>query len=226
MQHQLIELPYQENGLEPLMSAETLQYHHGKHHAGYVNKLNSLIKGTPYEMMGLEDIIRKADGPIFNNAAQVFNHDYFFKGMTKEETTPSAELAALIDETFGSMEAFKEQFIEKAAGLFGSGWVWLTMDQEKKLHINKMCNANTALRFGLYPLMTCDVWEHAYYIDHRNGRPKYLEAWWQLINWRFVSENLAEYMHAGGQKYLQECAQSSMVCDYLDELQNNERIGS
>lgn len=226
MQHRLINLPYDEKGLEPLMSAETLQYHHGKHHAGYVDKLNGLIGGTSYENMSLEDIIRKADGAIFNNASQVFNHNYFFNGMIREETEPSAELAALIDAQFGSMDAFKEAFLEKAAGLFGSGWVWLAVDEHKKLQINKMCNANSPIRFGLFPLLTCDVWEHAYYIDHRNARPKYLSIWWELINWRFVSENLAEFMGAGGQKYLQECPEPTMMCDYLDELQNNERIGS
>ncbi len=226
MQHQLMELPYEAGALEPLMSAETLQYHHGKHHAGYINKLNSLIKETPYESMNLEDIIRQADGAIFNNASQVFNHNYFFKGLTKEQHKPSAELLSLIEGEYGSMDTFKNLFFEKATGLFGSGWVWLSVDKEKRLHIHKMCNANSPLRFGLFPLMTCDVWEHAYYIDHRNARPKYLEAWWELVNWQFVSEKLAEFMGAGAQKYLQECTESTMVCDYLDELQDNERIES
>lgn len=226
MQHQLIELPYAYDGLEPLMSAETLEYHHGKHHAGYVNKLNSLISGTEYETMRLEDIIRQADGAVFNNASQVFNHDHFFKGLSREASAPSAELAALIDNQFGSMESFKDAFLGTAAGLFGSGWVWLSIDQSKKLQIHKMCNANSPLRFGLVPLLTCDIWEHAYYIDHRNARPKYLDAWWELVNWHFVSEKLADFMHAGAQKYLQECPESTMMCDYLDELQKNERIGN
>jgi len=226
MEHLLMELPYDYDALEPAMSSETLRYHHDKHHQGYVNKLNSLIKGTEYESMALEDIIKQADGAIFNNASQVFNHDYFFKGITREKTVPSTELQSLIGATYGSMEAFRKAFLEKATGVFGSGWVWLSIDKEKKLQLHKMCNANSPLRFGLFPLMTCDVWEHAYYIDYRNNRPEYLEKWWDMVNWQFVSENLAEFTHATAQKYLQECPESTMVCDYLDELQNNERIES
>jgi Fe-Mn family superoxide dismutase len=174
--------------------------------------------------MSLEDIIRQANGPIFNNAAQIFNHDYFFKGMTNKPTTPSAELLSLIETTFGSMDAMKELFLKSCTDLFGSGWVWLSIDKEKNLRIGQTCNANTPLRYGLHPLMACDIWEHAYYIDYRNNRPQYLAGWWELIDWTFVSENLAAFMQVGKQKYLQECPEETIVCDYLDALQDNERI--
>lgn len=226
MEHTLISLPYPKNALEPFMSAETLEYHHGKHHGGYVKKLNALIKGTEFETMRLEDIILHADGAIFNNAAQVFNHNAFFSGLTRAETSPSVELSDLIETKFGSMERFKETFMEMATALFGSGWVWLSIDKRKELHLNKTCNANTPLRYGRFPLMTCDIWEHAYYIDYRNDRASYLKQWWELINWNYVSENLAASMHTESQNYLQACPEPTMMCDYLDELQDSERTGS
>lgn len=190
MTHTLMDLPFDENALEPYISKETLQYHHGKHHAGYVSKLNGLIEDTEYEEMELEDIVKKADGGIFNNAAQVYNHNFYFNGMSKKVTSPSKELLALVERDFGSIKAFKEIYLEKAAGLFGSGWVWLSIDRSGSLVLESFSNAGNPLLSGHTPLLTCDVWEHAYYIDYRNARPDYLEKWWELVNWDFVSENL------------------------------------
>jgi len=185
-----MDLPFDENALEPHISKETLQYHHGKHHAGYVNKLNGLIEGTVYADMKLEEIVKKADGGIFNNAAQVFNHDFYFNGMSTTATSPSKELLALFERDFSSIEAFKEKFLEMAAGLFGSGWVWLSINDSGTLVIESFSNAGNPLLLGHTPLLTCDVWEHAYYIDYRNARPDYLQKWWELVNWDFVSDNL------------------------------------
>jgi len=190
MTHTLMDLPFDENALEPHISKETLQYHHGKHHAGYVNKLNGLIEGTVYADMKLEEIVKKADGGIFNNAAQVFNHDFYFNGMSTTATSPSKELLALFERDFSSIEAFKEKFLEMAAGLFGSGWVWLSINDSGTLVIESFSNAGNPLLLGHTPLLTCDVWEHAYYIDYRNARPDYLQKWWELVNWDFVSDNL------------------------------------
>ncbi len=190
MVHELKILPFAYNALEPMMSEETLHYHHDKHHAGYVTKLNGLIKGTLYESKTLEEIIKSADGPIFNNAAQVYNHDFFWNSLSPKATNPSETLSSMIDKEFGSMEDFKKSFIEKAVSLFGSGWVWLCIDKNNKLSIEQTKNADTPIRFHLKPLLTCDVWEHAYYIDYRNMRPDYLDNWWRLINWEFVSNNL------------------------------------
>ncbi len=191
MTHTLMDLPFDENALEPYISKETLQYHHGKHHAGYVNKLNALIEGTVYADMELEEIVKKADGGIFNNGAQVFNHDFYFNGMSTKATSPSKELLALIERDFSSMDAFKEKFLEMAAGLFGSGWVWLSVKDSDSLVIESFSNAGNPLLLDHTPLLTCDVWEHAYYIDYRNARADYLEKWWELVNWDFVSDNLA-----------------------------------
>lgn len=188
MTHMLITLPFDENALSPRLSAETMQYHHGKHHAGYIAKLNALIAGTSYENMPLEEIITTAEGGIFNNAAQVYNHNVYFEGMTSKHTTPSKALQDKIVHTFDSMEHFKELFLDAAANLFGSGWVWLCKSREGELLIKSYSNAANPLLDGLTPLMTCDVWEHAYYIDYRNVRPEYLKAWWELIDWEFVSQ--------------------------------------
>jgi Fe-Mn family superoxide dismutase len=193
-----MELPYEPSALEPYFSAETISYHYGKHHAGYVNKLNSLIEGTPYEDKTLDDIIKNGDGAIFNNAAQVYNHDFYWKGLSATATNPSAKLLGLIERDFGSIKAFEEAFLAAATGFFGSGWTWLIMTNAQKLEIKTTSNADTPLRHEEIPLLTCDVWEHAYYIDYRNGRPNYLANWWILINWDFVSDNLAkvENLHA------------------------------
>ncbi|MDD2838584.1 MAG: superoxide dismutase [Sulfuricurvum sp.] len=191
MQHQLMALPYEHSALEPYISAETLSYHYDKHHAGYVNKLNSLIEGTEFVDAELETIILKASGAVFNNAAQVYNHDFYWKGLKPGKSELSKELADRIDAAFGSLESLKEQFLSIAAGFFGSGWIWLVLTPEGELKIETTSNADTPIRHGQKPLLTCDVWEHAYYIDYRNARPNYLSNWWPLINWEFVSENFA-----------------------------------
>lgn len=190
MKHQLINLPFDEHALEPAVSAETLQYHHGKHHQGYINNLNKLIEGTKFETMSLEEIITQADGGIFNNAAQVYNHNFYFNGLSGEKSEPSAALSTLIERDFGSLDALKEAFLQAASGLFGSGWVWLALDKKETLQIQSHSNAGNPLLNGDTPLMTCDVWEHAYYIDYRNARADYLAKWWELINWDFVSQQL------------------------------------
>lgn len=190
MQHTLMTLPYEQSALEPHISAETISYHYGKHHAAYVNKLNGLIAGTQYEDKSLEYTVKHADGAIFNNAAQVYNHDFYWNGLSPVPTGPSTELSNLITRDFGSMETFKEKILVAAAGFFGSGWVWLVISKDGKLVIDQTSNADTPIRHDVVALLTCDVWEHAYYIDYRNGRPDYLENWWKLINWEFVSNNL------------------------------------
>ena len=190
MTHTLMKLPFKMDALEPHISKETLTYHHCKHHAGYVNKLNDLIEGTVYADAELEEIVKKAEGGIFNNAAQVFNHDFYWNSMSEKETSASKELLALIERDFTSMEAFKKKFLEMAAGLFGSGWVWLSINESGTLVIESFSNAGNPLLLGHTPLLTCDVWEHAYYIDYRNARADYLEKWWELVNWEFVSNNL------------------------------------
>ncbi len=190
MEHQLMKLPYGYDALEPMISQETLHYHYDKHHAGYVAKLNTLIKETVFESKTLEEIIKSADGAIFNNASQVFNHDFFWKSLSNTSTNQSAYLTSKIDEKFGTLEGFKKEFIDSAIGLFGSGWVWLCLDEENQLTIVTTSNANTPLTTKLQPLMVCDVWEHAYYLDYQNVRADYLENFWKLINWDFISTNL------------------------------------
>jgi len=184
-------LPFELDALEPHISKETLEYHHGKHHNAYVTNLNNLIEGTTYEEMPLEEIIKTSEGGIFNNAAQVYNHNFYFNGLIAEKTEPSEMLQSKIKEDFGSMEAFKTAFLKACATLFGSGWVWLSVQPDGKLLIEQMSNANNPLLGVNRPLLTCDVWEHAYYVDYRNARPSYLEEWWALINWEFVSRNYA-----------------------------------
>lgn len=212
MAHTLIELPFDEKALEPYISAETIQYHHGKHHQGYVNKLNTLIGGTPFEELTLEEIIMRSDGAVFNNAAQVFNHDFYFRGMSMAQSAPSPVLLKCIEETFGSLETLKKAFLEAGAGLFGSGWVWLSLNKEGHLLIELRHNADTPIRHGNIPLMTCDVWEHAYYIDYRNARADYLQKWWDLIDWEFVSENFAQanYMEF-------PCDEKSGACEFSED---------
>jgi Fe-Mn family superoxide dismutase len=190
MQLSLPTLPFAKNALEPYISEETLEYHHGKHHAAYVNKYNDLVKGTEYEELPLLEVIRKASGPVFNNGAQAFNHDFYWKCLSPEKTEPSKELSEAITEAFGSMDKFKEAFTQSAVTLFGSGWTWLIIGTDGKLAIENGSNAGTPVQHeGKHPLLTCDVWEHAYYIDTRNARPKYVENFWNIVNWHFVSEN-------------------------------------
>ena len=221
MTHTLMNLPFDENALEPTISTETLQYHHGKHHAGYINNLNKLIEDTKYAELDLAQIIVSAEGGIFNNAAQVYNHNFYFKGMTNEATEPSKQLVDLMDRDFGSVEAFKEIFLETAAGLFGAGWVWLSIDGSGSLVLESFSNAGNPLLSANTPLLTCDVWEHAYYIDYRNARPAYLEKWWELINWDFVSQNL-EFFSESRHGFIDPCNENSDLCDYIDSIERVE----
>jgi Fe-Mn family superoxide dismutase len=191
--HELPKLPYADNALEPHISAETIQYHYGKHHATYVDKLNGLIPGTEFESSTLEEIIMKAGGGIFNNAAQVWNHTFYWNCLSPNGGgTPSGELADAIDKTFDSFESFKEQFSNSAVNNFGSGWTWLVKNADGGIEILNTSNAANPMTDGKQPLLTCDVWEHAYYVDYRNARPKYVEAFWNLVNWDFVSQNFAK----------------------------------
>jgi Fe-Mn family superoxide dismutase len=192
MVHQLPDLPYAQNALEPYISAETLQFHHGKHHNAYVTNLNNLISGTEFEEMSLEDIIRKAKGGLFNNAAQVYNHTFYWNCMAPGAGgRPTGGLAAAIDAAFGSFDQFVETFSKTAVTTFGSGWAWLVRNSDGGLEIVSTGNAGTPLTADQTPLLTCDVWEHAYYIDYRNARPDYVKAFWNLANWDFVAGNLA-----------------------------------
>ncbi len=190
MEHKLPELPFAKDALEPTISKETIEYHYGKHHQAYVNNLNKQIQETEFEDMSLEDIIKKSSGGIFNNAAQVWNHTFYWNCLSPDAGgKPDGELAKAIDETFGSFDEFKEKFSATAAGTFGSGWAWLVKDSDGKLEIVSTSNAGTPMTDNKTALLTCDVWEHAYYIDYRNARPKYLEKFWDLVNWDFVAEN-------------------------------------
>jgi len=192
MVHQLPQLPYAKDALAPHISAETIEYHYGKHHQTYVTNLNKLIEGTKFAEAGLEAIIKKASGGLFNNAAQVFNHSFYWNCLSPQGGgEPTGELAESINKTFGSFAAFKEKFSQTAITTFGSGWAWLVKDGAGKLEIVSTGNAGCPLTEGKTPLLTCDVWEHAYYIDYRNARPKYVEAIWDLVNWAFVAKNFA-----------------------------------
>lgn len=187
----LPELPYAKDALVPHMSQETLEYHHGKHHNAYVNNLNNLIKGTKHENMSLEEIILSSEGPIFNNSAQIWNHTFFWNSLSPKgggEATGKA-LEAITKE-WGSFEKFKEEFTKSAVANFGAGWTWLVKNKDGKLAIVNTSNAQTPLTTGATPLLTVDVWEHAYYIDYRNERPKFINGFWALANWDFVNNNL------------------------------------
>lgn len=190
MTHVLPPLPFAKDSLEPVISAETLDYHYGKHHQAYVTNLNKLVAGTEFAEASLEEIVMQSDGGIFNNAAQVWNHTFYWNGLSPNGGgEPGGALAAAIGEAFGSFAAFKEAFIKSAAGNFGSGWTWLVKNEDGSLEIVNTSNAATPLRDGKTPLLTVDVWEHAYYIDYRNARPKYLDEIWKLVNWDFVAAN-------------------------------------
>lgn len=192
MAFELPALPYANDALAPHISAETIEYHYGKHHQTYVTNLNNLIAGTEYENASLEDIILKSSGGLFNNAAQVWNHTFYWNCLTPNGTgAPAGELAAAIDATFGSFDKFKEEFTKCAVTTFGSGWAWLVKNADGSLALVSTSNAACPLTAGQTPLLTCDVWEHAYYIDFRNARPKYVEAFWSLVNWDFVAANFA-----------------------------------
>ena len=191
MEHKLPELPYPKNALEPHISAETLEFHHDKHHATYVTKLNGLIPGTEFENMSLEDIVSKAPaGGIFNNAAQVWNHTFYWDCMSpKGGGEPSGALGEAITKAFGSYDDFKKKFADMGANNFGSGWTWLVKKSDGGVDIVNTSNAANPMTDGMTPLLTCDVWEHAYYIDYRNARPKYIEAFWNVVNWEFAAKN-------------------------------------
>ena len=192
MTHVLPPLPYAVNALEPVISAETIDYHYGKHHQAYVTNLNNLIPGTEFASATLEEIILKSDGGVFNNAAQVWNHTFYWNGLSPQGGgEPRGNLAKAIDAEFGSFEGFKEAFNKSAVGNFGSGWTWLVKNSDGLLQIINTSNAANPMRDGLKPLLTIDVWEHAYYIDYRNARPKYLKEIWSLVNWDFVANNFA-----------------------------------
>jgi len=188
----LPELPYKKDALAPHMSAETLEFHHGKHHAAYVNNLNKLLDGKPEAAKSLEDIILGSDGGVFNNAAQVWNHTFFWNCMKPNGGgAPTGDLAAAIQRDFGSFDKFKEEFSNAAATQFGSGWAWLVLGKDGKLAVAKTGNADLPMKHGQKALLTIDVWEHAYYIDYRNARPKFIETFLNhLVNWDFVAQNL------------------------------------
>ncbi|PHI30750.1 superoxide dismutase [Fe] [Budvicia aquatica] len=192
MSFELPTLPYAKDGLEPHISAETLEYHYGKHHNTYVVNLNNLVKGTEFEGKSLEEIILKSSGGIFNNAAQVWNHTFYWNCLAPNAGgEPAGAVADAIVKHFGSFAAFKEQLTDSAIKNFGSGWTWLVKKADGKLAIVNTSNAANPMTDGDKPLLTVDVWEHAYYIDYRNARPKYLENFWALVNWEFVAKNLA-----------------------------------
>ena len=190
MTHVLPPLPFARDALEPVISAETIDYHYGKHHQAYVTNLNKLIAGTEFADASLEDIVMQSDGGMFNNAAQVWNHTFYWSGLSPDGGgQPVGALAAAIDNAFGSFAEFREAFVKSAVGNFGSGWTWLVKNGDGSVAIVNPSNAATPLRDGKQPLVTIDVWEHAYYIDYRNARPQYLDEIWKLVNWDFVAAN-------------------------------------
>ena len=184
----LISLPYAPDALEPVISAQTLGFHHGKHLQGYVNNLNAALPGSGFEGLELEEIVRKASGGIFNNAGQILNHNLYFTQFRapKADNAPVGTLAAQIVKQFGSVEAFQAEFVAKGAGLFGSGWVWLSADEKGELVITQEPGAGNPVTKGLKPLLTFDVWEHAYYLDYQNHRPDHLKALWSIVNWEEI----------------------------------------
>ena len=186
----LITLPYEANTLEPVISSQTIGFHHGKHLQGYVNNLNAAITGTPFEEMELTDIVLKATGGMLNNAGQILNHNLYFLqfGKPAADNRPTGKLAEAITAQFGSFEAFQKEFVQAGATLFGSGWVWLSADKDGKLVITQETNAANPIQKGLTPLLTFDVWEHAYYLDYQNRRPDHLNALWQIVDWNVVGD--------------------------------------
>ncbi len=191
MEHKLPSLPYALDALQPHLSKETLEFHYGKHHQTYVTNLNNLIKGTEFADLSLEEIIKKSSGGMFNNAAQVWNHTFYWNGLSPQGGgQPTGKLAEAINQSFGSFDKFKEEFTKTAINTFGSGWAWLVKNTDGKLALVSTSNAATPMTSGSTALLTCDVWEHAYYIDYRNARAKYVEAFWNLVNWESVAKNL------------------------------------
>jgi len=189
MAFELPELPYGKDALEPYISEKTLEYHYGKHHQAYVNKVNDQAKGTEFENASLEEIIKKANGGVFNNGAQVWNHTFYFMQFSPNGVRePLGELKDAIENKFGSFDKFKEEFSNAAATLFGSGWAWLVKDENGELEIVQTANAGNPLQESKTPLLTCDVWEHAYYLDKQNARPKYIEDFWNVLDWNVIAE--------------------------------------
>jgi Fe-Mn family superoxide dismutase len=190
MAHELPPLPYEQDALEPTISRETIEYHYGKHHQTYVTNLNNLIPGTEFENASLEEIVKNSSGGIFNNAAQIWNHTFYWNCFSPQGGgEPSGPLADAINGAFGSFSEFQKQFAKSAATNFGSGWTWLIKNGEGQLKIVNTSNAANPMTEGMIPLLTVDVWEHAYYIDYRNARPKYLEEVWKIVDWEFVGDN-------------------------------------
>ena len=187
---QLMALPYAPESLEPVISRETIGFHHGKHLAAYVNNLNGLLEGSPFAELPLEMIVKQAEGGILNNAGQVLNHELYFGQFSGKphKSAPTGKLAEAIDEQFGSFEAFKNEFQKKGATLFGSGWVWLSSDTDGRLFITQEANAANPVQKGLTPLLTFDVWEHAYYLDYQNRRPDHLAALWKIVDWNIIEK--------------------------------------
>ena len=186
---ELITLPYAADALQPVISPETIAFHHGKHLQTYVNNLNNLIAGTKFEGMSLVDIVKQSEGGVFNNAGQILNHNLYFEALQapQDNNQPTGKIAAAIAEQFGSFADFKQQFQQQGASLFGSGWVWLSEAADGQLVISQEANAQNPVTKGLVPLLTFDVWEHAYYVDYRNRRPDYLSAMWSIVNWDVVN---------------------------------------
>jgi Fe-Mn family superoxide dismutase len=193
MAFELPKLPYANNALEPYISEKTIEYHYGKHHQAYVNNVNNLIVGTEFENATLEEIILKSSGGIFNNGAQVWNHTFYFMQFNPDGChEPKDELKIAIEKKFGSVEKFTEEFNKAAATLFGSGWAWLVTNEKGELEIVQTSNAGNPMTAGKKPLLTCDVWEHAYYIDKKNLRPKYIEDFWKIVDWKVISERFSK----------------------------------
>ncbi|MCG6186664.1 superoxide dismutase [Maribellus maritimus] len=193
MAFELPKLPYANDALEPFISEKTIEFHYGKHHQAYVNNVNNLVTGTEFENKSLEEIIKKAEGGIFNNGAQVWNHTFYFMQFSPEGCKePKDDLKAAIEAKFGSVENFTAEFSKAAATLFGSGWAWLVKGNGGELEILQTSNAGNPIRDGKKPILTCDVWEHAYYIDKKNLRPKYIEDFWKILDWKVISERFAE----------------------------------
>lgn len=185
-------LPYAKDALAPHISEETLEFHYGKHHQTYVTNLNNLISGTSFEDASLETIVSRSEGGMFNNAAQIWNHTFYWNSLSPNGgSEPTGALAEAINAAFGSFEEFKQEFTKCAVTTFGSGWAWLVKNSDGSIELVSTSNAGCPLTEGQTPLLTCDVWEHAYYIDYRNARPKYLEAFWALVNWEFAAANFA-----------------------------------
>jgi len=226
MSVELKPLPYSEDALEGVISKNTISFHYGKHHQGYVNNTNNLIKGTEFEDATLVEIIKNSDGALFNNAAQAYNHEFYWLCMTpKKMDVPDDlpdDLHGLIEKSFGSFDSFKEEFIQKASTLFGSGWCWLEMDTDKDLIITQRSNADTPLIHDHKPLLTCDVWEHAYYLDYQNKRADYIRKWFDIIDWDFVGSNLTKQVH----DLTEPCLENSEICDYIDDLQEENEVNT